>query len=131
MEELFKLGISENTIYNMIELNPNIKEMKNTQIATKIQLLKNIDCSDNQVLNIISSNALFLDKTNTEVIKLIKYLLNLGFNRLNLLFDSNPYILNSEPFEIENYINKRKTNGELLKSIVDDLESNTYLFSEI
>ena len=46
-------------------------------------------------------------------------------------YDSNPYILNLEVFEIEKYINTRKNNGELLEDIIDDLDSNPYLFNEI
>ena len=131
MEELFKLGISEKTINDMLELNPNIKEMTNNEIVEKISLLKNINCSDNQILNIISSNSLYLNKTNDEIITMIKYLLNLGFDTLNILFDSNPYILNLEPFEINNYINKRIKNNETTKDIIDDLETNPYLFNEM
>ena len=131
MEELFKLGISETTIKNMLEINPNIKEMPNKEIKEKIEILKQINCSDTQVLNIISSNALYLDKTNLEVMELINYLINLGFNTLNILFDANPYILNLEKFEIENYVNNRKEQGESLEDIIDDLDSNPYLFTEI
>ena len=49
----------------------------------------------------------------------------------NILFDANPYILNLEPFEIEKYINERKNNGENMEDIVDDLDSNPYLFNEL
>ena len=131
MEELFKIGISEKTIKDMIEINPNIKEMTSKEVKEKIEILKQINCSDTQILNIISSNARYLDKTNKEIIDLIKYLLSLGFNTLNILFDSNPYILNLEIFEIENYIKERQNQGELLEDIVDYLDSNPYIFTEI
>jgi len=131
VEELFNLGISENTIRSMIELNPNIKEMNNRQISEKIELLKTINCSNNQIINIISSNSLYLDRTNNEILKLFNYLINLGFDTLNILLDSNPYILNLEQFEIENYINKRKSNGDSIENIIDELDSNPYLFNEM
>ena len=47
------------------------------------------------------------------------------------MFDENPYILNSSDFEIEEYINERVRNGELLENIVDDMNENAYLFDEI
>ena len=131
MEELFKIGISEKTIKDMIEINPNIKEMTSKEVKEKIEILKQINCSDTQILNITSSNAMYLDRTNKEIIDLIKYLLSLGFNTLNILFDSNPYILNLEPFEINNYINTRINNGELHDNIIDDLDSNPQLFNEM
>ena len=131
MEELFNLGISENTIRSMIELNPNIKEMSCEQIKEKEIILEKINCSSNQIRNIISSNALYLDRTNDEVIKLINTLIKYNFKTLNILFDSNPFILNLEPFEIENYIQNRINNGEILEDIIDDLDSNPYLFNEL
>ena len=130
MEELFNLGISEDTIKTMMELNPNIKEITNKEINDKIKILKGINCTDSQIKNIISSNSLYLDKLNEDIIKLIKYLLEKGFRTLNILFDSNPYILNLEVFEIDNYINKRLS-SEKLEDIIDDLDSNPYLFNEI
>ena len=131
MEELFNLGISENTIRSMIELNPNIKEMSSEQIKEKEIILEKLNCSSNQIRNIISSNALYLDRTNDEVIKLINTLIKYNFKTLNILFDSNPFILNLEPFEIENYIQNRINNGEILEAIIDDLDSNPYLFNDL
>ena len=131
MEELFNLGISDTTIKCMIELNPNIKEMSSEQIKEKEIILEKINCSSNQIRNIISSNALYLDRTNDEVIKLINTLIKYNFKTLNILFDSNPFILNLEPFEIENYIQNRINNGEILEDIIDDLDSNPYLFNEL
>ena len=65
MEELYKIGISENTIKNMLELVPNISEISEKEII-------GINCDDNQIINIISSNPMYLDRTNDGVLKLIK-----------------------------------------------------------
>ena len=131
MGELYNLGISNNTIKNMLELVPNIKDMSNKDIMDKINILKNINCSDYQILNIISSNPMYLDRTNEEITKLITKLTSLGFDTLNILFDSNPYILNLDIFEIDNYINNRLSNNELLDDIIDDMDSNPYIFNEM
>lgn len=131
MEELLNLGISLTTLSSMYELNPEIKDISNDDVKEKIELLKLIRCSDNQIMNIISSNSLYLNKTKEEYLNLINYLTKLNFNTLNILFDSNPYILNLEPYEIENYINKKINSGEKLEYIVDELDSNPYLFDEI
>ena len=131
MEELFNLGICENTIKGMIELNPNIKGMSNEEIKEKEIILNKLNCSSIQIKNIISSNVFYLNRTNEEIIKLINTLIKYKFNNLNILFDSNPYILNLEPFEIENYINSRIEDGEILEDIIDDLDSNPYLFNDM
>ena len=131
MEELYRIGISENTIKNMLELVPTISEMSEKEIKEKELILKKINCDENQIINIISSNPMCLDKTNDIVLRLISKLKSYGFSMLNILFDSNPYILNLEVFEIENYINDRLNDGEMLEDIIDDLDSNPILFNEI
>lgn len=131
MVELYNLGISDATIKIMIEINPEIAKLTNQEIIKIEEMLKDINCSKTQIVNIISSNPLFLSRKTSEIVKLLNYLQNVGFTCLNILFDSNPYILNFEPFEIEKYINNRIIQGEVLEDIVDDLDSNPYLFQEI
>ena len=131
MKELLKLGFSECTIDEMLNQNPNIKDITYEELYQKIDILKNIGCSEEQVLNIIGSNPMYLDRSNNDVIKLLAFLDKLGFTVLSILIDSNPYILNLDVFEIDDYVKSRLSNRELLEDIVDDLDTNTYLFNEI
>ena len=131
MIELYNMGISDETLKSMIEINSEITELTKEEIIKKVEILKEINCSKAQILNIISSNPMFLSREIDEIVRLLNYLYKIGFTCLNILFDSNPYILNFDPFEIEEYINKRINEGETLEDIVDDLDSNTYLFQEI
>ena len=130
-EILKKIGISEKTINQMEEICPNIKDLTNEEILSKIEILKDINCDDIQIRNIISSNAMYLDKSNTDINKLINELRKLGFDNLDLLFDGNPNILNLDDFEVRKYIKDREGNGELLEDIVDDMSSNLFIFEEI
>ena len=131
MEEFFNIGISESTINEMIERNPEIKEITSEEINNKKYILEKIGCSNNQIINIIGSNPEYLNRTNDEIISLLKCLVDYGFKTLNILFDSNPYILNLDKFEIDKYINKRISNNESLDDIIDDLDSNPILFNEM
>ena len=132
MKEIFKkMEISEDTINQMEELCPNIKELSNFEILQKIEVLQKINCNKMQIVNIISSNSLFLDRTNTDIDKLIKKMKELGFDTLNILFDANPYILNIDDFEIERYVRNRKIKGEKIENIIDDMSSNPVLFNDI
>ena len=132
MEEILKrLGISQKTIDQMEEICPNIKELGEKEITEKIDILKKIKCDEIQVRNIISSNAMYLEKSNTDIEKLINKMHELGFEMLNILFDGNPYILNLEAYEIENYIQKRQAEGEELEDIVDEMSSDPSIFTEI
>ncbi len=132
MKEILKeIGISEKTINQMEEICPNIKDLTNEEVLSKIEILKDINCDDIQIRNIISSNAMYLDKSNTDINKLINELRKLGFDNLDLLFDGNPNILNLDDFEVRKYIEDRERNGELLEDIVDDMSSNLFIFEEI
>ena len=130
-EILKKIGISEKTINQMEEICPNIKDLTNEEVLSKIEILKDINCDDIQIRNIISSNAMYLDKSNTDINKLINELRKLNFDNLDLLFDGNPNILNLDDFEVRKYIEDREKNGELLEDIVDDMSSNLFIFEEI
>lgn len=130
-EILKKMGISESTINNMVEMCENIKELSAEEIFKKIDILKKENCDEIQIRNIISSNASYLDKSDTDINKLITKLKEYGFTNLDLLFDGNPYILNLDDFEIERYIKGRLETGELLEDIVDDMSANLFVFSEI
>lgn len=132
MEEILRnIGISQKTINQMEEISPNIKELSEEEIKEKIDILKKIKCDEIQVRNIISSNAMYLEKSNTDIEKLINKMHELGFEMLNILFDGNPYILNLEANEIENYIQKRQAEGEELEDIVDEMSSDPSIFTEI
>lgn len=132
MKEILKnIGISEKTIDSMIEICPNIQQLNSEEIIEKIKILKREKCNNTQIRDIIGSNPVYLDASETDVKKLIEKLKKLGFKNLNFLFDENPYILNLSDFEIEEYINERVRNGELLEYIVDDMNENAYLFDEI
>ena len=131
MEDLIDVALDDTSIRAMVEMNPNIKELSMEEIRNKIRILQEIGCSLNQVMNIVSSNSMFLDRNDNEIINLIKYLSSKGFSTLNILLDSNPYILNLEVNEIDNYINNRLKNNEILSDIIDDLEGNPILFNEM
>ena len=131
MQELYNLEIDDDTLLTMLEMNPEIKELTSNEVLNKINLLKIINCSNRQITNIISSNSIYLSRMDDDIKKLISYLLSVGFKSLNILFDSNPYILNLDEFEVKNYINKRVVSGESLSDIIDDLDTNPYLFLEM
>lgn len=132
MEEILKkLGIGETTIKEMKELCPNIIDMEKEEILEKIEILRKINCNKMQIRNIISSNAMYLDRLSTDVNKLIKKLEEMGFETLNILIEENPYILNLDDFEVENYITKRLEKGEKQKEIVEDMTLNPLLFNEV
>ena len=128
---LFELGISDNDIKNMIELCPMIKDMSDDEIKEKINILNYIGCNIRHIKNIIVSNPNYFDRINDDIFKLINYLNKIGISNIYLLFDSNPYLLNRDMFEIEEYIDNRRENGMTFEEILDEFESNPYIIDEI
>ena len=128
---LFELGISDNDIKNMLELCPVIKDMSDDEIKEKINILSYIGCNIRHIKNIIVSNPNYFDRINDDIFKLINYLNKIGISNIYLLFDSNPYLLNRDMFEIEEYIDNRRENGMTFEEILDEFESNPYIIDEI
>ena len=131
MTELYNLGLSDDTINSMIEINPSINDMDNDEILDKKNILKEFNCSDIEISNIIGSNPNLLSRTNEEIYRIVDCLKKYGFSELNILFDSNPDILNLDSFEVDNYINNKKISGMELDDIIDELDTKPYLFDEM
>lgn len=131
MEELFNIGVMDEEIKEMIHMCPSIMDLSSEEVIRKINLLKGINCSERHIRNIIISNPYYLDRIDEDIIKLIKKLQELKFSTIYLLLETNPFILNLDSYEIDNYINDRISNNEILEDIVDDMESRPYLFDEI
>lgn len=128
MEILYRLGIGDTDINVMLEACPDIKDLTNEEIEEKVSLLEQLECSEKQIRNIIISNPMYLDRMNEDIIALVNKLISLEMSSLNIVFDSYPYLLNKDVFEIEEYLDKKEGN---LEDIIDELESNPYLIDEI
>lgn len=129
MLELYNLGISELDLKNIIEMNPDITNISEEEIRKLIMILKQINCNDKMVRNIIISNPFYLSRIDTDIINLINKLASLGLSTLNLLFDTNPYLLNKDTFEIEEFL-KKKQKEYSIEEIVDMIDSNPYIIEE-
>jgi hypothetical protein len=129
--ELYNIGLGDSDIDEMLEQFPEIGDLSKNDIKEKEIILNELGCSNDQISNIFATNPEYLIRTNIEIIKLINKLLKLGFRTPNILLDTNPFILNLDPSSIDNYINKRIKNGDSLKKIIDDLDSDPYLFNEV
>lgn len=131
MLELYSIGIKEEDLNFILEQIPSISEISNKEIEEKIEILKLLECNENMIRNIITSNPNYLTRFNSDIINLIRKLTNLGINCLNLFFDSNPFFLNKDAFEIDDYIKERLILGLSINDIIDELESNPYIIDEI
>lgn len=130
MDKLFELEINDNDLRFMLEQAPGIFNMSREELNNKLDMLKYVGCTDRHIKNIIVSNPNYLDRIDNDILKLISYLKKNGFKDINLLFDTNPYFLNYDVFEIEDYINKQVISGMNIEEIIDVIEENPYVIEE-
>lgn len=131
MVELYNLGLSESDIKNIMEMCPEIENLSDYDIVDNIKVLRDIDCLDRHIKNILICNPFYLYRSVEDVLNLIKKLLEIGMTNINLLFDSNPFLLNKDSYEIDDYINKQISAGKTIEDIVDEIDSNPYIMDEI
>lgn len=131
MEILFEFGFEEKEILDMINQCIDLKLLSKEEVLSKIAILKRQGCKDRHIKNILVSNPYYLCRSDSDIIKLINYLKDIKFDCIYLLLDSNPYILNRNVYEIEEYINNKVKEGNVLEDIVDYLDSNPYIFDEL
>jgi hypothetical protein len=93
--------------------------------------LKKIGCDERIIKNVIMSNEQVLSRSISDLEKLVAKLREIGLTDIVDLLDANPYILNLDAYEIDDYIKRKEESGESFDEIVDALESKPALFMEI
>lgn len=133
MEEwlLSNLNISTNDFKLMLENNPYLDEVTISEAEKLVHYLKGIGCSERLVRDIIINNALVLSRSISDLEKLVSKLRSIGLTDVVDLLDANPYVLNLDAYEIDDYIKKRELAGEDFNNIVENLESEPALFLEM
>ena len=129
MEYLFNIGFNENEIKNIITINNEVMDLSDGEIKSLVDILVNIGCKDYHVRNIISANPYYLSRSVSDVNNLISKLSSLGIKHLETTFDSNPWLLNKDAYEIDEYIEEEKYKGITLDEIIDKIDSG--MMSEI
>lgn len=131
MNNLIELGIRYQDLQEMFNLNPMLEYLNDKEINDNILFLKSLKCSDIIIKNIIICNPFYLNRSITDLQKLVSKLINLGLTNLDLLFDSNPFLLNKDAFEIDNFIKEKLKFGFNLESIIDLIDSDPFITQEI
>lgn len=131
MRELINLGLSEETIKEMLEHNIEIKDLSEDDIIAKEVFLKNIGVSISQIANVISSNPYFLTDDEDISHKVIEKLEYLGFKDVNSLIESNPLILSLDAKDISKFIKEEVKNGKTFETVIEELDLDPSIFNEM
>lgn len=122
MDVLIRYGFSIEEIKNMMDTNDSIDTVMDKDIYELIEILEKAGCSEKQIKNIFLCNPFYLTRKVFDVLNMIQKLYEIGCSHLNLLFDSNPYILNLMDEEIEAFVNKKIHEGHTKEEILDILQ---------
>jgi hypothetical protein len=109
MDTLIRFGFSIEEIKNIMDTNIFIENSDN-DISKLIDILKDNKCDTNKIRNIILCNPLYLSRKMSDINNLIDKLIEIGIKRIDILLDSNPYILNLNINELDNIIKEKKEN---------------------
>ena len=123
---LWDLGIDENDIKNIMEFNNGLTDYE--EYDKNIETLEMIGCNDKEIRNIIISNPNILIRSNLDILKLIKTLASYGFNTLNITFDTNPFLLNKDSYEIDEFFKEKRKQNLSDDEIIDLIENEIDAF---
>ena len=123
---LLDLGIDENDIKNIMEFNNGLTDYE--EYDKNIETLEMIGCNDKEIRNIIISNPNILIRSNLDILKLIKTLASYGFNTLNITFDTNPFLLNKDSYEIDEFFKEKRKQNLSDDEIIDLIENEIDAF---
>lgn len=126
MIELYKLGILKTEVEDMVIICPDIVN-PNCEIGFKIELLISIGCTLSQIKHILISNPICLSFLVEEWKEKIEYFKKCGLTSLNILLEENPYFLNYDILEIEQYLLKKQNEGQTFEDSITMIQENPYL----
>lgn len=119
MDVLIRFGFSIEEIKNMMDTNIWIDRISDQSLQNLITILENINCSKKQIKNILIANPFYLNIEEEKVLDLLSLLKEMKFTNLNLLFDSNPFLINLTREEFENLLKKKREESLSIEEIKD------------
>ena len=111
MSDLYDIGINKDELDDIISENNNIIYLGDSDISELIYLFAVIGFGTKEIKEIIVENASILSRNVDDIIKLIRKLKEIGVEDIKELFLSNPWILNMDDFEIDNFIENKLNDG--------------------
>ena len=123
MDSLIRFGFTIEEINILMDSNEDISLVSDNDVNEIINILNN-NCSNDTIKNIFICNPFSITNSIIDTNKLIDKLKELGFNNINLLLDTNPYILNMSDKSLEKLYNKKKEEGLNKDEIIDFISYN-------
>ena len=121
MEELYNYNLDDEDIKHILEINNDIFTLTSSEILEKINILINLGCSIDTIKHVIVTNPYFLTNELIDIKNLINILSYLDIINYEEILNINPFILNNNVYDMEEYIKINKNKGYSDKYILDNI----------
>lgn len=123
MNYLYNLDLNENEILDIVDANGEVKDLSEEEMIKYIYVLIDIGCTQKQIHTIITSNPAYFSRDVDDVGTFLRKLKSYDID-VSLAVEANPWLLNKDSFELDDFINEKRNLGisddEILDNFIHD-----------
>ena len=119
MNYLYNLDLNENEILDIAEANGEVQDLSEEEMIKYIYVLIDIGCTQKQRHTIITSNPAYFSRDIDDVGTFLRKLKSYDVD-VSLAVDANPWLLNKDSFELDEFINEKRSLGIADDKILDN-----------
>ncbi len=119
MNYLYNLDLNENEILDIAEANGEVQDLSEEEMIKYIYVLIDIGCTQKQIHTIITSNPAYFSRDVEDVGTFLRKLKSYDID-VSLAVEANPWLLNKDSFELDEFINEKRSLGIADDKILDN-----------
>ena len=119
MNYLYNLDLNENEILDIVDANEEVKDLSEEEMLKYIYILIDIGCTQKQIHTIITSNPAYFSRDVDDVGTFLRKLKSYDID-VSLAVEANPWLLNKDSFELDEFINEKRSLGIADDKILDN-----------
>lgn len=123
MNYLYNLDLNENEILDIVDANGEVQDLSEEEMIKYIYALIDIGCTQKQIHTIITSNPAYFSRDVEDVGTFLRKLKSYDVD-VSLAVEANPWLLNKDSFELDEFINEKRSLGiaddEILDNFIHD-----------
>lgn len=119
MNYLYNLDLNENEILDIVDANGEVQDLSEEEMIKYIYALIDIGCTQKQIHTIITSNPAYFSRDVDDVGTFLRKLKSYDVD-VSLAVEANPWLLNKDSFELDEFINEKRSLGISDDKILDN-----------
>lgn len=119
MNYLYNLDLNENEILDIADANEEVQDLSEEEMLKYIYVLIDIGCTQKQIHTIITSNPAYFSRDIDDVGTFLRKLKSYDVD-VSLALEANPWLLNKDSFELDEFINEKRSLGIADDKILDN-----------